>query len=203
MKTYVVQFAGASASPACPRSRDPEARRPTERVTGPRVQRFGLPDDQCVPEARMNATAAALVERLHDLTAAGRRRFNVVWYDVRNANVTDVVPGVGGGCYGWRPRAGRYETESRAWRRSARRSSTVSMPTERRTSAPGTSSGEPAADACVIRPGCSMSDSTAPSDSASVNTARARDQIDGRLLAAARGTTPCRRSRASGGAAAA
>ena len=45
-----------------------------------------------------------------------------------------------------------------------------SIPTESRTSAASTCNGEPAADACVIWPGCSMSDSTAPSDSASVNS---------------------------------
>ncbi len=54
--------------------------------------------------------------------------------------------------------------------RSASRSSAVSMPTDRRTRSAGTSSCEPATDAWVIRPGCSMSDSTPPSDSASVNT---------------------------------
>src|SRR4051794_16436405 len=59
--------------------------------------------------------------------------------------------------------------------RSASRSSTSSMPTDRRTRSAGTSSGEPAALAWVIRPGCSMSDSTPPSDSARVNS-RARSQ---------------------------
>ena len=37
-------------------------------------------------------------------------------------------------------------------------------------SAGSTSSGEPATEAWVIRPGCSISDSTAPSDSASVKS---------------------------------
>ena len=40
----------------------------------------------------------------------------------------------------------------------------------------GTSSAEPATEACVIRPGCSISDSTPPSDSASVNS-RVRPQM--------------------------
>ena len=44
------------------------------------------------------------------------------------------------------------------------------MPTDSRTRFGGTSSGEPATDAWVIAPGCSMRLSTAPSDSASVNT---------------------------------
>ena len=42
------------------------------------------------------------------------------------------------------------------------------MPTDRRTSAGSTSSGEPATDRWVIAAGTSMSDSTPPSDSASV-----------------------------------
>ena len=46
----------------------------------------------------------------------------------------------------------------------------VSMPTDSRTRSAGTSSGEPAALACVIRPGCSISDSTPPSDSARTNS---------------------------------
>lgn len=45
-----------------------------------------------------------------------------------------------------------------------------SMPTEMRTRSAGTSSAEPAAEACVMRPGCSIRDSTPPSDSPSVNT---------------------------------
>ena len=59
------------------------------------------------------------------------------------------------------------------------------MPTDRRTSAGSTSSGEPAADACVMRAGCSMRDSTAPSDSASVNTFVRRDDVERGGLAAA------------------
>ena len=43
-----------------------------------------------------------------------------------------------------------------------------SIPTDSRTRLSGTSSGEPAAEAWVIAPGCSMRLSTAPSDSASV-----------------------------------
>ena len=45
-----------------------------------------------------------------------------------------------------------------------------SIPTDSRTRSSGTSSGLPATDACVIRPGCSINDSTPPSDSASVNS---------------------------------
>ncbi len=47
-------------------------------------------------------------------------------------------------------------------------------------------SAEPAADACVIRPGCSISDSTPPSDSPSVNS-RVRPQ------AATAASSPARR----------
>ena len=54
--------------------------------------------------------------------------------------------------------------------RSASRSSTDSIPTDSRTSVDGTSSGEPVTDACVISRGCSISDSTPPSDSASRKT---------------------------------
>ena len=69
------------------------------------------------------------------------------------------------------------------------------------SSAGSTASGESAADAWVMRAGCSMSDSTPPSDSASVNR-----RVRGRPARAPSprhrrpGTTPCRRSRASGGA---
>src|SRR6266540_4402807 len=63
-----------------------------------------------------------------------------------------------------------YPDASSAWRRSVTRSSALSMPTESRTSAGSTASGEPAADACVISAGCSISDSTAPRDSARVNS---------------------------------
>ena len=48
------------------------------------------------------------------------------------------------------------------------RSSRPSMPTDSRTSAGSTSSGEPATDMWVIAAGSSISDSTPPSDSASV-----------------------------------
>ena len=41
-----------------------------------------------------------------------------------------------------------------------------SMPTDSRTRSSGTSSCDPAVEACVIAPGCSISDSTPPSDSA-------------------------------------
>src|SRR6266699_2803401 len=43
------------------------------------------------------------------------------------------------------------------------------IPTESLTRSAGTSSGEPAAEAWVILAGCSISDSTPPSDSPSVN----------------------------------
>ena len=58
------------------------------------------------------------------------------------------------------------------------------MPTERRTRSAGTSRAEPATEACVIRPGCSISDSTPPSDSPRVNSRGAVADLDGRLLAA-------------------
>ncbi len=58
------------------------------------------------------------------------------------------------------------------------------MPTDRRTRSSGTSSAEPAVDACVIAPGCSMSDSTPPSDSASVKIS-VRVQKSQRRLSAA------------------
>ena len=56
-----------------------------------------------------------------------------------------------------------------------RRSSTVSMPTLSRIRSSGTSRSVPATLACVILPGCSISDSTPPSDSPSVKTS-ARSQ---------------------------
>ena len=62
-------------------------------------------------------------------------------------------------------------------------------PTESRTSAGSTASGESAAEAWVIRAGCSMSDSTAPSDSASVKSRGAG--------APARAPRPPRRRRGS------
>ena len=49
------------------------------------------------------------------------------------------------------------------------------MPTDSLIRSSGTSSGEPAAEACVIRAGCSTRDSTPPSDSPSVNS-RVRPQ---------------------------
>ena len=76
------------------------------------------------------------------------------------------------------------ETASRAWWRSATRSSVVSMPTDRRTSAGSTASGESTAEAWVMRAGCSMSDSTPPSDSASVNSRVRGDELERGLLAA-------------------
>ena len=54
--------------------------------------------------------------------------------------------------------------------RSARRSSAFSIPTDRRTRPGGTASGESATEAWVIGAGSSMSDSTPPSDSASVKS---------------------------------
>ena len=57
------------------------------------------------------------------------------------------------------------------------------MPTDSRTRAGSTSSGEPAADAWVIRAGCSISDSTAPSDSASVNRRVPGDEVERGVLA--------------------
>ena len=44
------------------------------------------------------------------------------------------------------------------------------MPTESRIRSEGTSSAVPATLACVIRPGCSIRDSTPPRDSPSVQT---------------------------------
>ena len=44
------------------------------------------------------------------------------------------------------------------------------MPTDSRSRSSGTSSGDPATEAWVISPGCSIRLSTAPSDSASVNS---------------------------------
>ena len=55
------------------------------------------------------------------------------------------------------------------------------MPTDSRIRLSGTSSGEPAAEAWVIWPGCSMRLSTAPSDSASVNSCGRRDDLERRL----------------------
>ena len=43
------------------------------------------------------------------------------------------------------------------------------MPTDSLIRSPGTSSSEPVTEACVIRAGCSISDSTPPSDSPRVN----------------------------------
>ena len=58
------------------------------------------------------------------------------------------------------------------------------MPTERRISAGSTASGESTADAWVMRAGCSMSDSTPPSDSASVNSRVRGDDLERGVLAA-------------------
>ena len=52
-----------------------------------------------------------------------------------------------------RVRHRRQPVASSAVRRSVTRSAVVSIPTESRTRAGSTSSGEPAADACVMRPG--------------------------------------------------
>ena len=71
-------------------------------------------------------------------------------------------------------RPGRSRSSGRrhpsAWSRSARRSSTSSMPMLRRTRSAGTSLGVPATEAWVMRPGCSMRLSTAPRLSARVNS---------------------------------
>ena len=69
--------------------------------------------------------------------------------------------------------------------RSARRSSTASMPTDRRTSDGGTASGESATDAWVIGAGSSISDSTAPSDSARVKRRVHATKRRARILATA------------------
>ena len=81
--------------------------------------------------------------------------------------------------------AGLREGSGEACARSASRSSTFSMPTDSRTRSFGTSSGDPATLACVIRPGCSISDSTPPSDSPSVNTVDQPADLQRGLLAAA------------------
>ena len=59
------------------------------------------------------------------------------------------------------------------------------MPTDSRTSAGSTATVEPATDACVMRAGCSISDSTPPSDSASVNSRVPRHDVERGVLAAA------------------
>ena len=65
VKTYVVQFAEHPLHPhvhvhVIPRFAD----QPNE-LQGPRVfSALGVPDDQCVPEARMNAIATAVGQRL-------------------------------------------------------------------------------------------------------------------------------------------
>ncbi len=77
---------------------------------------------------------------------------------------------------------------SRGRRRGRRRGrSADSMPTDSRRRLSGTSSGEPAAEAWVIAAGCSIRLSTAPSDSASVNTRGRRGDPLGGLGAAAHG----------------
>jgi adenylate cyclase len=69
------------------------------------------------------------------------------------------------------PQAGRDQlARSSAWRRSAMRSSTPSMPTDRRISAGSTARAVSETDMWVIAAGTSTSDSTPPSDSASVNS---------------------------------
>ena len=50
------------------------------------------------------------------------------------------------------------------------RSASSSMPTEMRTSSPGTSSAEPATETCVMVAGCSSRLSTPPRDSARQNS---------------------------------
>src|SRR5690606_2099680 len=61
-----------------------------------------------------------------------------------------------------------YQARSRAWPRSASRSSMFSMPTENRITSPSTPSGVPETEAWVIVSGCSISDSTPPRLSASM-----------------------------------
>ena len=63
-----------------------------------------------------------------------------------------------------------------AWSRSERRSSTDSSPTDSRIRSSGTASSESATEACVMVAGSSISDSTPPRDSASVNKV-AREQV--------------------------
>ena len=79
------------------------------------------------------------------------------------------------------PSRRRSRHRSGHWSRSASRSSAVSMPTLSRTRSAGTSRSVPATLAWVIRPGCSISDSTPPSDSPRVKT-RVRSQTRERLL---------------------
>ena len=94
-------------------------------------------------------------------------------------------------------RRGRRDRDESAGSRSASRSSTASIPTERRTRLRGAANGASAVEACVIRAGCSIRLSTPPSDSASGKSFVRADERDRLLLRLRRGTRPCRRSRAS------
>ena len=130
-----------------------EAVPPTEAapITAPALVIRGA-EDQLLPRSEQEALCAALPHsRL------------LVYPDRSPGAVGAARPG------GGRPGTGVLR-QARACSRSASRSSTSSMPTESRTRSPGTSSGEPAALAWVIRCGCSISDSTPPSDSARVNS---------------------------------
>src|SRR5699024_11115122 len=84
---------------------------------------------------------------------------------------THAAPGpvlAGGGCC-YQVSGPADHRPSSACSTSPIRSPTSSMPTDIRTRFAGTSSCEPAVEAWVIAPGCSISDSTPPSDSARVN----------------------------------
>ena len=87
-----------------------------------------------------------------------------------------------------RPRLGDQASSS-ARLRSASRSAMPSIPTDRRTSAGSTSSGDPAVDRWVIAAGTSIRDSTPPSDSARVNR-RVPSAIATARPAASRFATP-------------
>ena len=79
-----------------------------------------------------------------------------------------------------RPAMTRVEGSARGRRRGRRRLDADRQPDERGS----TASGESAAEAWVIRAGCSISDSTAPSDSASVNSCVRGDDVERGCLAA-------------------
>ena len=65
VKTYVVQFAEHELHPHVHVHVIPRRADQPDDLQGPRVfTALGVPDDQCVPEARMNAIAAAMRERL-------------------------------------------------------------------------------------------------------------------------------------------
>ena len=119
------------------------------------------------------------LSRGRDLACAGRRPCRRPPLDGLPGAI--VTPGAGR-----QPR--RSTLSARRGRRGGRRPGrpAVSSPTDSRTSAGSTASGEPSADACVIRAGCSISDSTAPSDSASVNS-RVRATTSSAAVLAARG----------------